>query len=288
VLEPSEQRPGGRGPPGSGREQRIEQHVGLSTASGPGVPGAMSGPVIDAWDVETGQPRWQIALQAAGATSKARPGRPETASCTSPAVDRIPAAGARPWPSGQPAASVSGARDIYASRTGTPSLAGDLLILPGSHRLPLAAISIHDGRLVWQQTRWTGLEFVHAASVGKEGFTVNTKYRGGAFLHDTTTGERRRTAASEIDLAGQGHTCGTIVLLASGMRRRRNQPRDLLHRRSNGRSRVSNARFRLADLPEPRIRRRTHVLRTPGQRHDLLLRTRPGERSYDNALRTGE
>ncbi len=204
------------------RRARVRSNVSSSTSVFPPrlvlvTPGALSGPVIDAWDAQTGQPRWQIAMEAAGRYIEGPAGAARdgilyfTGGGSDPGgrgetVAVRAACGQRLWTN----------RDVYASRTGTPSLAGDLLILPGSHRLPLAALSIHDGRAVWQQTRWTGLEFVHAASVGKEGFTVNTKYRGGALLHDTTTGQRRTHAGQEIDLAGQGHTCGTIVLLASG------------------------------------------------------------------------
>ena len=201
---------------------RVESNVSSSTSVFPPrlvlvSPEALTGPVIDAWDADTGLPRWQIALQAAGRYIEGPAG------ATRDGIMYFTGGGSDPGGRGETVAirAASGQRlwstpVAYASRTGTPSLVGDLLILPGSHRLPLAAISIQDGRLVWQQKRWTGLEFVHAASVGADGFAVNTKYQGGAMLHDTASGERRLHGGSEIDLAGQGHTCGTIVLLGSG------------------------------------------------------------------------
>jgi outer membrane protein assembly factor BamB len=204
------------------RRARVESNVSSSTSVFPPrlvlvSPEALTGPVIDAWDADTGQPRWQIALQATGRYIEGPAG------ATRDGIMYFTGGGSDPGGRGETVAirAADGQRlwstpVAYASRTGTPSLAGDLLILPGSHRLPLAAISIQDGRLVWQQKRWTGLEFVHAASVCADGFTVNTKYQGGAMLHDTATGERRLHGGSEIDLAGQGHTCGTIVLLGSG------------------------------------------------------------------------
>ncbi len=180
-------------------------------------PQARTGPVIDAWDAQTGEPRWQIPLSAAGRYIEGPAG------ASRGGVLYFTGGGSDPHGQGETVAieAASGqtlwsTTQAFASRTATPSLSQNLLILPGSHRLPLAALSLDSGELVWQQSRWTRREFVHAASLTEHLFTVNTKYRGGALLYQLHTGERWEDPEEEINVAGLGHTCGTIVLLASG------------------------------------------------------------------------
>ena len=183
--------------------------------------GALRGPVIDAWDAESGEPRWRFALPAAGdyiegpagcsdgqrmyftGGGAGEQGRGMTA-----AFD--PTTGERIWET----------RKAWSCRTGTPAIAGDTLLLPGALFRPLAALDLATGNLRWENEQVRALTMVHAPSVLDGIFTVNTKYVGGSKCWDVASGAprmvRNPNGSRPLDLAGGGHTCGTILMLSSG------------------------------------------------------------------------
>ena len=104
----------------------------------------------------------------------------------------------------------------FSCRTGTPAIVDGKLLLSGALSRPLAALDLKSGSLLWENDSVTDLTMVHAPSVIGEIFTVNTKYVGGAKCWNIATGEPCNVDGKQMDVAGAGHTCGTIVMLSSG------------------------------------------------------------------------
>jgi len=104
----------------------------------------------------------------------------------------------------------------FASQTGTPSYRDGRLYLPGTYRRPLECLSAETGERNWSnplsQARW----HVDTVALGPGYFSVNNKYRGGAWLWDAATGEPLTRDDEPRQIWGPAHGCGAIVLTASG------------------------------------------------------------------------
>ncbi len=181
----------------------------------------LTGPVIEAWDAKTGEPRWTYSVQAAGSYIEGPAGSTDgeyfyfTGGGAGPdgrgeTVALRPANGNVRWSNEQ----------AYACRTGTPAITGERLILPGAIHQPLAALDLSTGKLQWQNDSVTELTLVHSPSIFGNLMTVNTKYSGGAKCWDVENGQPQNVGrgpeSSRLDLAGGGHTCSPIVMTASG------------------------------------------------------------------------
>ena len=180
--------------------------------------GAATGPVIDAFVADTGRSLWHVAVEAsgdyiegpAGASQDGRfyftgGGNGELRRGETLSIEAV--SGRVLWRTDQ----------AWACRTGTPAIHGGRLLLPGVLKLPMASLSLADGAVQWLTVADTQQTFVHNPSVGEGFFTVNNKYKGGAKRYELLSGEMCRLEdGSDVELAGRGHGCGSIVLLASG------------------------------------------------------------------------
>ncbi len=175
------------------------------------------GPTVVAWHADTGKEVWHHTFASNGNYIEGPAG------CTDGELFYFTGGGAGSEGKGMTAAFkpangkvVWSTDKAFSSRTGTPAIAFDKLLLSGAVTRPLAALELRNGQVVWENDTVTELTMVHAPSVIGDIFTVNTKYVGGAKCWNVATGEPCEVDGVQKDVGGAGHTCGTIVMLSSG------------------------------------------------------------------------
>ncbi|MFT5468505.1 MAG: outer membrane protein assembly factor BamB [Verrucomicrobiales bacterium] len=104
----------------------------------------------------------------------------------------------------------------FASQTGVPSYQDDRVYLPGAFQRPLACLGADAGEVLWTNDISTSRWHVDTIALGPDYFSVNNKYKGGAWRWDLETGKPIRKSGEPVQLWGPGHGCGAIVLTASG------------------------------------------------------------------------
>lgn len=174
------------------------------------------GQAIDAFDAATGQHLYRIDLPSTGTLLNGPSG------CASDSLFFFTGGGEGSRDRGQTIAFEPRTGKIlwrsphFASQTGTPSYRDGRLYLPGTYRQPLECLSAETGERIWSnrlsEARW----HVDVVALGPGYFSVNNKYRGGAWLWDSATGEPLTRAEEPRQIWGPAHGCGAIVLTASG------------------------------------------------------------------------
>lgn len=172
---------------------------------------------VSAWDASTGKPLWQIAFHSSGTMLNGPAG------CAGEGVMYFTGGGESGTRSGETMAILprSGkilwrTSDAYASQTGTPSYRDGRLYLPGAYRLPMFCLSTRDGSAIWKQDAVVGRWHVETVSLGRDFFTVNNKYKGGAWRWNLSDGSIVGTYDQPVQLWGPAHGCGAIVLASEG------------------------------------------------------------------------
>jgi outer membrane protein assembly factor BamB len=179
----------------------------------------LRGPIVDAWDADTGRRLWQIKINGRGEYLEGPAG------CAGEGLMFFTGGGSE---AGETLAIVPKTGKIlwrtskaYASQSGTPSYQDGKVYLPGICRLPISCLSAADGKIVWQHhvKDNSGLYryFVDALSLGPDYFTVNNKYVGGAKRWNLSDGTLAGAPNRWVDLFGRGQGCGSVVLTSEGM-----------------------------------------------------------------------
>ena len=175
-----------------------------------------AGQAVDAWDAETGEHRWRVRIESEGkflsgpagcASDDAfyYSGGGEGIRGDGETVAIVPESGRVLWRSSQ-----------FASQTGTPSFRDGRLYLPGTYRRPIACLNAETGKTIWTNDRSVDRWHVDVIALGPDYFSVNNKYRGGAWKWDLLSGEPLERDGDPLQLWGPAHGCGAIVLTASG------------------------------------------------------------------------
>ncbi len=175
------------------------------------------GPVVQAWDADSGEPKWTVKLEASAKTAgpsgcggggvlyfstgagKWQWKEPENVRGRTVAIDA--ATGRVKWTS----------KTAFVDGSGTPSLAGDKLYLPCEGRV--ICVSTKDGSELWRKRM--GSHVFHSPSRAAD-FMTTRGYSGYARRYDLT-------AAGPVDppkrilLGGPEHACGPVVLTSSGL-----------------------------------------------------------------------
>ena len=174
------------------------------------------GQAIDAWDAVSGELLWRLDFNSkgtflngpAGCSSDEMmffTGGGEGRRDTGETIAVKPRTGEVVWRSSQ-----------FASQTGTPSYQRGRVYLPGTFHRPVACLDANGGHVLWtnstSELRW----HVDAMALGKDFFSVNNKYRGGAWRWDLNTGKPIERDGKPVQLWGPAHGCGAIVLTESG------------------------------------------------------------------------
>ncbi|MHC4539197.1 MAG: outer membrane protein assembly factor BamB family protein [Planctomycetota bacterium] len=180
---------------------------------------AQQGPMVDAWDADTGRRLWQIKINGGGEYLEGPAG------CAGGGLMFFTGGGSK---AGETLAIVPKTGKVlwrtskaYASQSGTPSYQDGKVYLPGICRLPMSCLSAADGEIVWQHDvkDSSGLYryFVDAMSLGPDYFTVNNKYMGGAKRWNLSDGTLAGAPNGWINLFGGSQGCGSVVLTSEGM-----------------------------------------------------------------------
>ena len=168
---------------------------------------------VKAWDARTGKALWEVKLKTSGSSLEGPAG------CAAKDVMYFTGGGNGRKGSGETVAVDPRTGNVlwrtvkaWASQTGTPSLRGDRLFLPGAYKLPLTCLSTKDGSILWQRpgSAWA----VDVLALGPDYGTVNNKYpgQGGASRLNLSDG----TPRGNIQLFGAGHGCASVVPLSGG------------------------------------------------------------------------
>lgn len=179
-------------------------------------PNAPQGQIIDAWDAGSGKKLWQVVMPSkgmflngpAGCASEDRmffTGGGEGNRDTGATISIEPRTGEILWHS-----------DYFASQTGTPSYQSERLYLPGTYRRPLVCLNAADESVAWVNDEHTERWHVDVVALGTDFFSVNNKYRGGAWKWDLSSGRPIEQGDTPFQIWGPAHGCGAIVLTASG------------------------------------------------------------------------
>ncbi|MHC4557019.1 MAG: outer membrane protein assembly factor BamB family protein [Planctomycetota bacterium] len=179
----------------------------------------LQGPIVDAWDADTGRRLWQININGRGKYLEGPAG------CAGQRLMFFTGGGSE---AGETLAIVPKTGKVlwrtskaYASQSGTPSYQDGKVYLPGICRLPISCLSAADGKIVWQHHRkdnWGRYRyFVDTLSLGADYFTVNNKYVGGAKRWNLFDGTLAGTPNRRIELFGDSQGCGSVVLTSEGM-----------------------------------------------------------------------
>jgi len=180
---------------------------------------ALQGPIVDAWDAETGRRLWQVKINGRGSQLEGPAG------CAGEGLMFFTGGGSE---AGETLAIIPKTGKVlwrtskaYASQSGTPSYQDGKVYLPGICRLPISCLSAADGKIVWQHHRKDNRGryryFVDALSLGTDYFTVNNKYVGGAKRWNLSDGTLAGTPNRRIELFGGRQGCGSAVLTSEGM-----------------------------------------------------------------------
>jgi outer membrane protein assembly factor BamB len=190
--------------------------AGSPANGGDGTEERAEGQVIDAWDAHSGERLWQLTLSTSGQFLNGPAG------CASETEMYFTAGGEGRNDRGETVAveprtgKVLWQSPHFASQTGVPSYRDGRLYLPGTYRQPLVCLDSATGQQLWlnrtPEARW----HVDAVALGPDFFSVNNKYRGGAWRWDLATGQPLTREGEPLQLWGPAHGCGAIVLTAAG------------------------------------------------------------------------
>ena len=173
---------------------------------------------VQAWDARTGKALWKVKLESSGSSLEGPAG------CSENGVMYFTGGGNGPKGAGETVAIDPKTGRVlwrtakaWASQTGTPSIRGERLFLPGAYKLPLSCLSAKDGSILWQRpgSAWA----VDVLALGPDFCTVNNKYpgQGGALRLNVSDGTPKGGTNGKIQLFGAGHGCGSVVLLSGGL-----------------------------------------------------------------------
>jgi outer membrane protein assembly factor BamB len=174
------------------------------------------GQKIDAWDATTGKPLWQVRIASSGTFLNGPAG------CADDGVMFFTGGGEGPRDLGETIAihprtgRVIWRVESFASQTGTPSCKDGRVYLPGTDRRPMACLAADTGKTIWTDDRSIGRWHVGTISLGPGYFSVNNKYKGGAWKWDLNSGQPVRLDDKPLQLWGPAHGCGAIILTSSG------------------------------------------------------------------------
>ena len=174
------------------------------------------GQAIDAWDAVTGEPRWRVTISASGKYLNGPAG------CAGDGVMFFTGGGEGTRDVGETVAinprngEVLWRSDQFASQTGTPSYQDGLVYLPGTYRRPMASLRADTGEISWTNDLSNSRWHVDTIALGPDYFSVNNKYKGGAWRWDLKTGQPIQRESNPLQLWGPGHGCGAIILTSSG------------------------------------------------------------------------
>lgn len=195
----------------------LEPRLVVSTdPSAPPSNTATTGQVVEGWDANTGQRLWRIPFNA---TSKMEGG---PSGCVGDGVMYF-TGGKSTGKTGETMAVKPRAGEIlwrtdkaYASATGTPAYRDGKLYLSGARGMPITCMSATDGAINWQQVSVVGRHHVETPALGSDYFSVNNKYRGGAWRWNLADGSIVGSLDKPVQLWGPAHGCGAIVLASEG------------------------------------------------------------------------
>ncbi len=171
---------------------------------------------VDAWDAATGKPLWRVKMASRGKFLNGPAG------CAGDGVIFFTGGGEGTRDRGETVAihpqtgHILWRSEEFASQTGTPSYKDGRLYLPGTYRRPIACLTADTGRTLWTNDLSTGRWHVDTIALGPDYFSVNNKYRGGAWRWDLKTGQPIERDDGPLQLWGPAHGCGAIVLASSG------------------------------------------------------------------------
>ena len=153
------------------------------------------GQAIDAWDAATGKKLWQVRLASSGTLLNGPAG------CAGDGLMFLTGGGEGPRDRGETIAveprtgRVVWRADAFGSQTGTPSFKNSRVYLPGTYRRSMACLSAQTGKTIWTNDLSTDRWHVDSISLGPDYFSVNNKYKGGAWWWDLNTGQPVRGIA---------------------------------------------------------------------------------------------
>jgi len=80
----------------------------------------------------------------------------------------------------------------------------------------MACLAADTGKTIWTDDRSIGRWHVDTISLGHGYFSVNNKYKDGAWKWDSNSGQSVRLDDKPLQLWRPAHGCGAIVLTSSG------------------------------------------------------------------------
>ncbi len=175
------------------------------------------GQAVDAWDAATGEPLWRVKISSNGKLLNGPAG------CAGDGIMFFTGGGENARDAGETVAINPRAGEVlwrsaeqFASQTGTPSHQNGRVFLPGAYRRPIACLDANTGKTLWANKLSTSRWHVDTIALGPGWFSVNNKYKGGAWRWDLETGQPIERDGKPMQLWGPGHGCGAIVLTAGG------------------------------------------------------------------------
>jgi outer membrane protein assembly factor BamB len=172
---------------------------------------------IEAWDASSGKELWKINVRSSGKILNGPSG------CVGENVMYFTGGGEDVVRTGETIAIVPRTGKIlwrtdkaYAAQTGTPSYRDGKIYLPGAYKLPMFCLNADNGEIVWKQDSVVSRWHVEQPSLGTDFFTVNNKYRGGAWRWNLEDGSIVGSYEEPVQLWGPAHGCGAIVLASEG------------------------------------------------------------------------
>jgi len=171
-------------------------------------------PTVEAWDAKTGKSLWKHTFKAVGAflgpaagCSDGRTfffsggGGGKKGAGETLAIE--PATGKVLWRTGT----------AWICETGVPAVRDGKVLLCGTHGTAMAVLSARDGSVIWTKPH-PGGRFMHGPSLGPDFYTVNFASKKGAGMWSLADGT---TIKPRINLGGEGHGCGPVIITAAGI-----------------------------------------------------------------------